>query len=391
MKKSDIIIKIKQEHSNRYSRAPEVIALAPGRINIIGEHTDYNDGLAMPAAINKYIFVSLSLNSDNIVNAYSDEMKNQLSFPLDEMIGYELWHKYIIGSVKEIFKDYNISHGLDILIYSNLPIGKGISSSAALEVALVNGILSLFKIKESSDKIIRLCQKIDHDYIGIKSGVLDQSASQLSKNNSVLKIDFNKNSFSYIKTNFSGFSWVLVDSMIRRELATSKYHDRVKECSEGLSFISNLLRKKISFKDISIKHVSSLADSHPTLSDRILHVLKENERVEKMERALINNNPVQIGEILSNSHKSLRDLYEVSCEEIDYLISISSKFKYWYGGRIMGGGFGGSTINLIKSGKEDEYFSFIKKRYKEKYNLESDTYNIEFSNGVQIIDNISAD
>ena len=191
MKKSDIIIKIKQEHSNRYNRVPEVIALAPGRINIIGEHTDYNDGLAMPAAINKYIFVSLSLNSDNIVNAYSDEMKNQLSFSLDEMIGHDLWHQYIIGSVKEIFKDYNISHGLDILIYSNLPIGKGISSSAALEVALVNGILSLFKIKESSDKIIRLCQKIDHDYIGIKSGVLDQSASQLSKNNSVLKIDFN--------------------------------------------------------------------------------------------------------------------------------------------------------------------------------------------------------
>ena len=391
MKKSDIIIKIKEDHFDQYGISPELVAIAPGRVNIIGEHTDYNDGFAMPVAINKYVFVSISLNSDYMLNAYSDEMKSKISVPINDMTASESWHQYILGAVNEIFKNYSIHHGLDISIYSNLLVGKGISSSAALEVALVNGILNLFNINETDEKIIRICQKIDHKYIGIKSGILDQSASQLSKKDKILKIDFSKNSFTYIDLSFSDCSWVLIDSSIKRELASSKYHERVQECNKGLSLISNFLGKKINWGDISADKLSILTDSHPILSKRIQHVIDENRRVVDMELAIGDNNLERIGELLISSHNSLKDLYEVSCKEIDYLISISSDLEYWYGGRIMGGGFGGNTINLVKRGREDEYSEFIRERYKNKFNLKANMYNIEFSSGVEIIDNISAD
>ena len=187
MTKADIIARIKEDHFINYNKSAKIIAIAPGRVNIIGEHTDYNNGHAKPAAINRYVFISLSFNSQNIINAYSDAFKSKISVSLDNISSSTTWHKYILGSVKEIFNHYKVSHGLDILIYSNLPIGKGISSSAALEVALINGILKLFNIKETDENIIKRCQNVDHKYIGIKSGILDQSASQLSKDGNVLK------------------------------------------------------------------------------------------------------------------------------------------------------------------------------------------------------------
>ena len=378
-----MIKKIKEDYSSIYKVNPQVIVRAPGRINIIGEHTDYNYGLAMPAAINKYIFVSMSFNKDRKINIYSDQFDDKVSFSLDNLSGSKAWHKYVLGSIQEVFKSYNVSSGLNISIHSNLPMGKGVSSSAALEVALVNSLFEIFNIDKDDNEIIKICQKIDHKYIGIQSGVLDQSASQLSKVDNILKLDFNNGSFDYINSNFSGCTWIIVDSMIKRELAASKYHERVNECKEALAVISKLLNKKISFRDIKSDNLSLL--DNPTLKNRIKHYIDENKRVIQMEDSIFNNDKESMGKILIQSHCSLRDLYEVSCKEIDYLFSISSDFQYWYGGRIMGGGFGGSMINLVKDGYEEEYSNFIKGRYKKEFNIDADVFNVEFSNGVEVL------
>ena len=378
-----MIKKIKEDYSSIYKVNPQVIVRAPGRINIIGEHTDYNYGLAMPAAINKYVFVSMSFNKDRKINIYSDQFDDKVSFSLDNLSGSKAWHKYVLGSIQEVFKSYNVSSGLNISIHSNLPMGKGVSSSAALEVALVNSLFEIFNIDKDDNEIIKICQKIDHKYIGIQSGVLDQSASQLSKVDNILKLDFNNGSFDYINSNFSGCTWIIVDSMIKRELAASKYHERVNECKEALAVISKLLNKKISFRDIKLDNLSLL--DNPTLKNRIKHYIDENKRVIQMEDSIFNNDKESMGKILIQSHCSLRDLYEVSCKEIDYLFSISSDFQYWYGGRIMGGGFGGSMINLVKDGYEEEYSNFIKGRYKKEFNIDADVFNVEFSNGVEVL------
>jgi galactokinase len=337
----------------------------------------------MPAAINKYVFVSMSFNKDRKINIYSDQFDDKVSFSLDNLSGSKAWHKYVLGSIQEVFKSYNVSSGLNISIHSNLPMGKGVSSSAALEVALVNSLFEIFNIDKDDNEIIKICQKIDHKYIGIQSGVLDQSASQLSKVDNILKLDFNNGSFDYINSNFSGCTWIIVDSMIKRELAASKYHERVNECKEALAVISKLLNKKISFRDIKLDNLSLL--DNPTLKNRIKHYIDENKRVIQMEDSIFNNDKESMGKILIQSHCSLRDLYEVSCKEIDYLFSVSSDFQYWYGGRIMGGGFGGSMINLVKDGYEEEYSNFIKGRYKKEFNIDADVFNVEFSNGVEVL------
>ena len=379
-----MIKKIKEDYNSIYKVNPQVIVRAPGRINIIGEHTDYNYGLAMPAAINKYVFVSMSFNKDRKINIYSDQFDDKVSFSLDNLSGSKAWHKYVLGSIQEVFKSYNVSSGLDISIHSNLPMGKGISSSAALEVALVNALIQIFNIDKDDNEIIKICQKIDHKYIGIQSGVLDQSASQLSRLNSILKLDFNTGSFDYIDSNFSDCSWIIVDSMIKRELASSKYHERVNECKEALDIISNSINNNISFPDIKQEHIYLIKDSK--LKNRIKHYIYENSRVLDMELAISKNDNKLMGDILNESHCSLRDLYEVSCKEIDYLFSVSSNFDCWYGGRIMGGGFGGSMINLVKSGYEEEYSNFIKEKYLDKFGINADVFYVEFSNGVEILD-----
>ena len=379
-----MIKKIKEDYNSIYKVNPQVIVRAPGRINIIGEHTDYNYGLAMPAAINKYVFVSMSFNKDRKINIYSDQFDDKVSFSLDNLSGSKTWHKYVLGSIQEVFKSYNVSSGLNICIHSNLPMGKGVSSSAALEVALVNSLFEIFNIDKDDNEIIKICQKVDHKYIGIKSGVLDQSASQLSRLDSILKLDFNTGSFHYIDSNFSGCSWIIIDSMIKRELASSKYHERVNECKEALDIISNSINKNIYFPDIKQEYIYLIKDSK--LKNRIKHYIDENSRVLEMELAISKNDNKLMGNILNESHCSLRDLYQVSCKEIDYLFLISSNFDYWYGGRIMGGGFGGSMINLVKSGYEEEYSNFIKKKYLDKFGINADIFNVEFSNGVEILD-----
>ena len=379
-----MIKKIKEDYNSIYKVNPQVIVRAPGRINIIGEHTDYNYGLAMPAAINKYVFVSMSFNKDRKINIHSDQFDDKVSFSLDDLSGSKTWHKYVLGSIQEVFKSYNISSGLNIFIHSNLPMGKGVSSSAALEVALVNSLFEIFNIDKDDNEIIKICQKVDHKYIGIQSGVLDQSASQLSRLDSILKLDFNTGSFDYIDSNFSDCSWIVIDSMIKRELASSKYHERVNECKEALDIISNSINNNISFPDIKQEHIYLIKDSK--LKNRIKHYIDENSRVLDMELAISKNDNKLMGNILNESHCSLRDLYEVSCKEIDYLFLISSNFDYWYGGRIMGGGFGGSMINLVKSGYEEEYSNFIKKKYLDKFGINADIFNVEFSNGVEILD-----
>ena len=379
-----MIKKIKEDYNSIYKKQPEVIVRAPGRINIIGEHTDYNYGLAMPAAINKYIFVSISFNEDRKINIYSEKFDNKVSFLLDDLNSSKIWCKYVLGSIKEVFQSYNISSGLDISIHSNLPMGKGVSSSAALEVAVVNSLFEIFNIARDNHEIIKICQKVDHKYIGIQSGVLDQSASQLSRLDSILKLNFQTESFEYIDSNFSDCTWIIIDSMIKRELASSKYHERVNECKEALSIISNSINKNISFPDIKAEHICLIKDSK--LKNRIKHYIDENARVLDMELAISKNDKKLMGKILNESHCSLRDLYEVSCKEIDYLFSISSNFDYWYGGRIMGGGFGGSMINLVKSGYEEEYSRFIKEKYLDKFDINADVFYVEFSNGAEVLD-----
>ena len=391
MNKNNLIKDTGKIFCQKFSQKPEAISISPGRINIIGEHVDYSGGLAMPVAIDKYICVAISKNNEKKINAFSTDLDEMLSINLNRTVQSKLWHKYVIGSILEALKDKPLESGINLIINSNLPIGKGLSSSAALEIAIVNAVLKIFNIKLDDNEIIKRCQLVDHKHIGIKSGRLDQSACLLSKEESIFIIDFQNLSVDYIPINLADASWVLIDSMIKRDLASSKYHERVKECKEALKKLSTKIKGLRNFRDINQDEYFIIDSLDRNLKHRVLHIIKENQRVLEMKDAIIDNNIIDIGHLLSESHKSLKEYYEVSCDEIDYLIKSSEDIDYWYGGRIMGGGFGGNTLNLIKRGHENEYIDIISRLYKKKFNINCSSHLISFVNGAEIIDNISVD
>ena len=389
--KNNLIKGTRRIFFEKFTQTPEVLSISPGRINIIGEHVDYNAGLAMPVAIDKYICVAISKNNNKKINVFSSDLDEMLSVNLDRLTPTKLWHKYVLGSIVEALNNKNLKSGINLIINSTLPIGKGLSSSAALELAIIIGVLKIFNIQLNDNEIIKRCQLVDHQHIGIKSGKLDQSACLLSKEESVFVIDFQNSSVEYIPLDLAGGTWVLVDSMIKRELATSKYHERVEECEEAYRKLSTMIKGLSNFRDIKKEEYSIVDTLDNNLKHRVLHIIQENQRVLDMKAAIIDNNIKDIGNLLSRSHQSLKEYYEVSCHEIDYLIKSSEDLDYWYGGRLMGGGFGGNTLNLIKRGHENKYINIISSLYKKKYNIDCSSHLISFVNGAEIVDNISVD
>jgi len=356
----------------RFNIKPEFTCAYPGRINLIGEHLDYNNGISISCGINKWVSVSLSDRLDNQIIVRSENLNSEIVFSVDlENNAKELWHKYVFGALNTFASKYKLDKGLNIIINGNLPIGSGLSSSAALEIALLSACFNYFNIKIDNLELAKLCQKIEHEYLLINSGLLDQLSSIYAKDSYYTLIDFEDLSYSHIKNNIKDTSLLVVNSMIKRKLANSKYIERVEECKKGFQIIDQNKLDKILESDLK------KIESNPVLKKRFSHILNEYKRVHQMKECIANNNVIDAGKILIESHNSLKQDYEVSCEEIDFLIDISMEYPDWYGGRIMGGGFGGCTINLVRNKSVDKYVDLISRNYKNEFNLDLEFYLIQ--------------
>lgn len=353
----------------RFNVKPEFTCAHPGRVNLIGEHLDYNNGVSMSCGINRWVSVSISSRQDDQIFVRSENLNSEVIFSIDlEDKTKELWHKYVFGSLN-IFSDrYELKKGLNVIINSNLPIGAGLSSSAALEVALFSAFFNLFNIEIDRLELAKLCQEVEHKYLLINSGLLDQLSSIYAKDSCYTLIDFQDLSHCYIKNNIKETSLLVVNSMVKRELAESKYIERLEECKKGFQIINQNQLNKILESDLN------KLESNPIFKKRFLHILSEYRRVYQMRDCIINNNVIDAGKILIESHDSLKQNYEVSCKEIDFLIDISIEYPDWYGGRIMGGGFGGCTINLISNKSVDQYVDFINRSYGNEFGLDLEVY-----------------
>ena len=386
--KQKLIGQTKKIFLEKYNKRPEIIAVSPGRVNIIGEHVDYNLGLSMPAAIDKYLCVAISRNEEKKINGFSETLNDSFSNNFTCMEDTRLWVKYVHGSFIESLDQINYNFGFDIVINSTIPMGKGISSSAALEISIISCINKMLNLKMTNSDIIKRCQSVDHNHINIQSGILDQSACLLSKKDSIFVIDFYNMNVEYIKYNLKNIKWIIIDSKIRRELASSKYHERVNECKKAFAILSQNNNIN-SFRDLNINAAKDLSILPSNLAKRVAHIVSENNRVIKMKEAIRNQSIEKMGRLLINSHESLRDNYEVSCDEIDKMIDFSKSIEGWFGGRIMGGGFGGSTINLIEAGYEDYFVNKISTFYKNNFNLHCDALDLSFVDGAETIYNNS--
>ena len=382
--KNNLVSDYKKIFLQKFKSTPTIISSAPGRVNIIGEHTDYNLGLAMPMAIDKWIISMISERSDKKINVFSINYDKNIEFDFSELDNSNyLWEKYIKSAIKLISKNLTLKKGFNLLIGGNIPIGFGMSSSAALEVSILYLILSHFGYEISKYDVLKKCNELENDFMGIKSGMLDQYASIFSLKNKIMVIDFKNLTHSYYSHKINSASWVLINSKVQRNLVESKYNLRVKECTDALSIINHNSTNKYNFRTFEKKHLDLIDDM--TLKKRLTHIIEENLRVKKMVKIIENGQYEKIGKLLLESHFSLSNNYDISCKEIESIISISRKHKGFFGGRIMGGGFGGCTINLIKNENKKDFLNFVSDEFYKIYKYELDSEEVIFSNGASVI------
>ena len=368
--------------SEHFRTRPLLTSTAPGRINIIGEHTDYNMGLAMPAAINRWIFVSIGLRKDKICHIISRDFNREMKFKLGgDFTPSENWQRYVFGAISVVHKLYQFPNGFNAVISGNVPIGSGVSSSAALEVALTNAIRSLYNFDFDDKQLIKLCQRVEHEFLHIQSGLLDQFASQFSRHRRLMIIDFKELTCEHFDAHMENFSWVVVDSGVKREIAQTKYMERVQECKEGLLHLQESGFSLNGFRDITKDHLKHLKGN---IRKRLLHYINENSRVMAVKASILQHDFFQLGQLLNESHQSLKADYKVSCDELNFLVDTAIGHPGCIGARMMGGGFGGCTLNLVKDTHVSEFVEMIPKQYQHKFPYEIEAYRFVLVDGANV-------
>jgi galactokinase len=360
-----------------YGSAEDItVASAPGRVNIIGEHTDYNEGFVLPTPLGNQIWVAAKRRGDDECHLYAHDYDEHFTFTLRQPKLSEdaRWANYIMGVVEAIYRKGYALGGFDIAVAGDVPQGSGLSSSAALEVSTARTLAKLFNQKIDPVELAYIGKSAENDFLGIKSGVMDQFVASLGRYGQALFIDCRDNSHRNVKMPF-GCALVAVHTGIRRGLAVSAYNERVEQCQRGVAALK-LVRTEInSLRDAKVADLKAIDGQVPELIyKRCRHVVRENARVLSAVEAMDMNLGSKLGALMYESHASLRDDYGVSCPELDALVEAAMGTGYVLGARLTGAGFGGCTINLIQRHDLATFVEEVPRRYKAATGLEAEVY-----------------
>ncbi len=370
------------EFTNRFGARPTIFQ-APGRMNLIGEHTDYNDGWVLPTAIDKSVTLLIAPVADNRITIISHDKKEEVSLALSDLKPSSiLWANYLLGVVDEIRKAGKKIRGFNCLFTGNIPIGAGLSSSAAVECAMATALNEVFQLNLSKWDLTKIAQQAEHNFAGVKCGIMDQFASIFSQKGHVLKLDTQTLNYEAIPFNPKGVAFVLVDSMVKHSLASSEYNTRRKECEQGFAIMQQQYPHIHSLRDLDLSQVQASEEAlPPKVKLRLEYILEENERVNQACIFIKNNDWNKVGELLYQTHEGLRDKYEVSCTELDFLVDATQEREEVYGSRMMGGGFGGCTINIVKEEEAEPFIAYIQKVYQKQYGEKPTCYLVKTADG----------
>ncbi|AZO94411.1 galactokinase [Halocella sp. SP3-1] len=351
---------------------------APGRVNLIGEHTDYNDGFVLPMAIDKSIVMIAQLRDDKEVRAYSVDYDSEAVFSLMdlEFDQENIWVNYLQGVIDEIQKlDYYLP-GMNLIFTGNIPKASGLSSSAALEVVTAYTISSLNELNIAPVEMALLCQRAENDFVGVNCGIMDQYISRLGKEGNALLIDCRSNEYELVPLAIEDFRVVICNSKVERGLVDSEYNKRREECGKATKFFAEKLDRRIkALRDVSTDELVEFSGELAAVTlSRARHVISENNRVLTAVSALKNNDLETFGSLMTESHISLRDDYQVSCQELDLLVDLALKQDGILGARMTGAGFGGCTVNLVARNRVDQFITEVKAGYQEATNIEPEMY-----------------
>ena len=386
MNKSQINYDTAHLFHDRYGFQPVLVSHAPGRVNLIGEHTDYNDGFVFPIAINRSICCAFGPDKPGSVRIYSKTFGSEYIYRSEEKPSSRgNWSDYPVGVLLE-FKKVGISiEGCNCVIVGDVPLGAGLSSSAALEVSFALGCLAFSGEEMDRRDLALLCQRAENTFAGVKCGIMDQFISIFGKRGEALLIDCRSLEFRSIALP-PGVDVVAVNSHVKHGLVDSEYNRRREECSAGVEFLRKSGVDTITaLRDVSSEKLNKQISRMGTnVGKRCRHVVTENERVLEAEKAFKAGDSAWFGELMNQSQESMRDDYEISCQEIDILCEFAQRYPGVYGARLTGGGFGGCTVNLIEQTASEDFMKDILSFYRKKTGIEAEAYRFEASSGSDI-------
>jgi galactokinase len=367
-----------------YGMRPRVFA-APGRVNLIGEHTDYNEGFVMPCAIGFSTRVAVSPRPDRRLTIRSEEFPESFALDLDHLPqqGGGSWGDYVVGVAVALQAAGHAVNGANLLVRGEVPIGAGLSSSAAIEVASALALLSLNGAGLPMPEVARICQRAENAYVGARVGIMDQFVSCLGKAGHALLLDCRSLEFQQIPLP-SGVRLVICNTMVKHEHSSGAYNRRREECDQGVKILGRWYPGIRALRDLTVEQVEAhRADLPGTIYQRCLHVVSENRRVLDGAERLREGDVERFGSLMRQSHESLRDLYEVSCRELDVMVEIAQQLPGHRGGRMTGGGFGGCTIHLVDAPAAPAFAHDIAARYQLATGIKPDVYLCDAANGAR--------
>jgi len=373
--------------AQQFSEAPSFVIASPGRINLIGEHVDYNSGFVLPAAIDKYMYVAVSQRNDSQIALHATDLNQNFQTNLDAALQRSNldWPNYVLGVIDELRKDGHVISGFNMLITGNIPIGAGVSSSAALECATVFACKHLFDLDISKQSLVITAQRAENNFVGVNCGVMDQFASMFGKADHVIKLDCADLSYTYFPFKLKGIRIVLFDTFVKHSLASSEYNTRRKECETGLA----ALRQQFSitsFREATLIMLDAVAD---TISSHVYHrcryVIEEIARMEAACNHLLAGEIHAFGARMYETHTGLSKLYKVSCPELDLIVENCMKETAIIGARMMGGGFGGCVIALVQTTELETVYNRINAVYENTFGRSMGKYVMQIGDGTRVL------
>lgn len=376
---------IATQFKQTFEKEATLIVRAPGRINLIGEHTDYNDGFVLPAAIDKAIYFAISPRTDKACTIVSFDFNETFTFQLDNLIAQPRhWANYLMGVVDEVQKAGHAIQGFDLVFGGDIPTGAGVSSSAAVETGLAFCLNELYDLNLPTMNMVKIGKAAENNFVGVNCGIMDQFASMFGKQDSVIRLDCRDLSYEYFPIKLPNHTVILCNSGVKHSLGDSEYNTRRLECEEGLSLLSQAYPSVKSWRDVSWDMLTSQeANMKENVFKRARYVVGEIERVVVACDALNANDLATFGQKMYETHNGLQHDYAVSCEELDFLVDQTRNDEAVVGSRMMGGGFGGCTVNIVEKSQKEAFLNRMGEAYKAQYGQELVTYEVALTNGTE--------
>jgi len=381
-----MISSVKNGFVAQFGREPLLVA-APGRVNLIGEHTDYNNGFVLPGAVDKRIYVAIAKNGSDSVNVFAKQFNDAVSFDIQRSEKLNGWVNYLIGVVYHVQQlTSKRLEGIDIYIDGDIPVGAGMSSSAALCSGVGFGLNELFSLGLDRMQLARIGQQTEHEFAGVNCGIMDQFASLHGKAGYALRLDCRSLEYELVPFNYPNYNIVLVNTMVSHSLAGSEYNVRRAQCEEGVALLKKYYPSVASLRDVTYEQLTRhWKEFDSKVYDRCTYIVNENQRLLAGCDALRHGDLQGFGEMMYASHKGLSRRYEVSCKELDFLVEKTKGLPGVIGSRMMGGGFGGCTINIVASQLVENFVAKVQEAYQDQFSVIPEVYVTKMEEGVSLV------